>query len=328
MEDSSAVKVDINQSFSAEAPADRGWRSKGRKFFSRKAPSVSNGFKRIAEKSPTITDGLKKMTVKVEGFRKNAQMKEGFKKITTNGSVKKGLMKISSKAPPLKDGLIQGTVSLGKGITSVTSYTQDETKLLVSKAKRKLYCKNDWIEDPKLTATLNSVHAWKAVLDSQKSCLTRMIKHQRAFEESQRQFTKVLQKVPANSGEYSKKSIELGCALESQVLKLVPTNTFEDMARLIDNILSKYVELAALNRKYITAKIDVDVLTAKLDSNEDSPRLQAEVVQAKQWCMQCKFQVSELATKIMEMKSEIINCTLLQVNGDATPQTTAGFDIR
>merc|ERR1719233_627700 len=177
------------------------------------------------------------MTVKVEGFRTNTRMKESFKKITANGPVKKGLMKISSKAPPLKEGLIQGTVYLGKGITSVTSFTQDETKLLVSKAKRKLYCKNDWIDDPKLTATLDSVQAWESVLDSQKNCLTQMIKHQRAFEESQRQFILKLQKVPANSGEYSKKSIELGCAMESQ-----------EMAQQIDEILSKYVELAALKR--------------------------------------------------------------------------------
>jgi len=327
MEGSTAVEVDISKSFSANGPTERGWRMKGRNFFSGRAPSVSKGFKRIKERSPTIKDGLKKMTVKVEGFRKNARIKEGFN--TAKGPVKKGLMKISSKAPPLKEGLIQGSVSLGKGITSVTSFTQDETKLLVSKAKRKLYCKSDWIDDPKLTATLDSVQTWEAVLDSQKNCLTRMIKHRRAFEESQRQLILKLQKVPANSGEYSKKSIELGCALESQVLKLIPTNTFEEMAQQIDKILSKYVELSALKRKYITAKIDVDVFTAKLESNEDCQKLQAEVVQAKQWCMQCKFQVSELATKIMEMKSEVLISTLLQVAGETTPQTTtAGFDIR
>lgn len=320
MEGSAVLKGETSQSI----PANGGWRAKGKNWFSAKAPSVSKGFKRFTERSPNIQEGFKKMSVKVEEIRRNAPMKEGLKRITTTTEpVKKGFMKITSKAPPLRDGLMKGTSSLGKGISSVSSFTQGETKLLMSKAKRKLYCRNEWSEDTELTASLDSVKAVKEVLESQRNGLVRMIKDQREFEESQQQFTLVLQRVPANAGGYSVKSITLGTLLQSQVKKLVPTNILQELVEKIDEILSKYSELQILKRKYTVAKIDVDVWSAKLESNEDSQKLQAEVVQGKQWCMQCKLQLSELVTKIMEMKSEVLDSILLQVSRDSSSINTS-----
>jgi len=310
-----------------------GWRSKGKSWFSAKvsakAPSVREGFKKITGKAPTVTEGLKKMSTKVEGMKINSPMKEGLKRIsTTTAPVKESLRKITSKAPPLKEGLLKGKVSLGKGLNSVSSFTQDETKLLMSMAKRRLYCKSEELEDPEFVANLNSVQAWKVVLESQRNCLRRMIRDQKAFEESQLEFTSVLKKVPTTSCDYSKNSVVLVSALESQVQKLIPATSLEELARQIDDILSNYVELQAMKRKYTIAKNDIDVCSAKLESNGDSERLQAEFAKARQWHLQCKLDISEMTTKIMEMKSSSLNPILLKVAREDSPVKASASDIR
>lgn len=307
-----------------------GWRSKSRSWFSAKAPSVREGFKKITEKAPTVREGFKKMTTKVEGIKMNTPMKEGLKRITTTTApVKESLMKITSKAPPLKEGLIKGRDSFERGLNTVSSYTQDETKLLVSRAKRKIYCKSEEIEEPEFTTDLNPVMAWKVMLESQRNCLRRMIRNQRAFEESQLELTSVLNKVPESSCDFSKKSAELGSVLESQVQRLVPTSSLEELAERVDEILSKYVELQALKRKYTIAKNEVDVCSAKLESKGDSERLQNEFTKATQWHTQCKVEMSDLASKIVEMKNYILNPILLQVAGEeSSANKNVTCDIR
>jgi len=309
---------------------DGGWRSKGKNWFSAKAPSVREGFKKITDKAPTVKEGLKKMSTKVEGMKINSPMKGGLKRIsTTTAPVKEGLRKITSKAPPIKEGLMKGKVSLGKGLNSVSTFTQDETKLLMSKAKRKLYCTSEELEDTEFIANLESVQAWKMVLESQRNCLRRMIRDQKAFQESQLEFTSVLKAVPATSCDYSKKSVELGSALESQVQNLVPVDSLEELAQQIDDILSNYVELNSLKRKYTIAKNDVDVSSAKLESNGDSERLHAEYVKATQWHLQCKVDITEMTTKILEMKSSSLNPILLQVARDhSSGEASVNCDIR
>jgi len=319
MEDSAAVvETASSQTVPAGGPKnERGWRSKGRKWFSAKAPSVREGFKKITDKAPTVKEGFKKMTTKVEGIKINAPMKEGFKRITTTTApVKESLKKITSKAPPLKEGLMKGKVSFEKGLNSVSSYTQDETKLLMSMAKKKIYCNSEEVEDPLFTAELNDVLSWKVLLESQRNCLYRMIRDQRAFEESQHGFTTVLKNVPASSCDYSKRSAELGSALESQVQRLIPTASLEELANQIDQILLKYIELQAMKRKYTTAKNDVDVCAAKLESKAGSERLRAEFTEATRLHSECKAEMLDSLAKISEMKNVVLNPILLQVAGE------------
>jgi len=307
-----------------------GWRMKGKNWFSSKAPSVREGFKKITDKAPTVKEGLKKITTKVEGIRMNAPMKEGLKRIsTTTGPVKEGFKKITTKAPPLKEGLMKGKETLEKGLTSVSAYTQDETKLLMSKAKRRFYCKSEEIEDPEFVSSLDSVQAWKLVLESQRNSIRRMIKDQKAFEDSQIQLTSALQKVPANC-DYSTKSVLLGEAMESRVQGLVPTSGLEELADKIEEILSnEFTDLQAMKRKYTTAKNEVDVCSARLESKGDSERLRYEVVQATQRYMQCKADITELTAKILEMESTILNPILLKVTGEeSSVQASVKSDIR
>jgi len=300
---------------------DGGWRSKGRNWFSAKAPSVRVGFKKITEKAPTVKEGLKKMTTKVEAIKINAPMKEGFKRIsTTTAPVKESLMKITAKAPSFQEGLIKGKVSLEKGLNTVSSFTQDETKLLMSRAKRKIYCNSEELEDPVFTAMLNSVLSWKVMLESQRNCLNRMITNQRVFEESQRELASVLKNVPTSSCDYNKNSTDLGNILESQAQKLLPTASLEELTRQIENILQNYVELQVLKRKYTTAKNDVDVCAAKLESNAGSEKLRTDFAQATQLHENCKVEMTDLLTKIMEMKNVLLNPIILQIVGEDTSE--------
>jgi len=324
MEESTPVLSETTSSKNEPAGGskkDGGWRSKGRNWFSAKAPSVREGFKKITEKAPTVTDGLKKMTTKVEAIKINSPMKEGLKRFSTTAApVKESLKKITAKAPSLQEGLMKGKVSFEKGLNSVSSFTQDETKLLMSMAKRKIYCNSEDLEDPVFTAMLNSVLSWKVMLESQKKCLERMITDQRAFEESQHEFASVLKSVPTTSSDYSKKSAELGSVLETQVQKLVPTASFEELAQQIEKILSSYVELQALKRKYTTAKNDVDVYATKLESRAGSEKLRTEFAKATQLHEDCKVEMTDLLTKIMGMKNDLLNPILLQVVGEDTSE--------
>jgi len=313
MEDSTPVLLESTSSQTDPEPAgssknDGGWRSKGRNWFSAKAPSVREGLKNITNKTPTVKEGLKKMTTKVEAIKINAS------------PVKESLKKITAKAPSLQESLMKGKVSFEKGLNSVTSFTQDETKLLMSMAKRKIYCNSEELEDPVFTAMLNSVLSWKLMLESQKNCLNRMITDQRVFEESQHEFASVLKTVPTSSCDYSKKSAELGSVLESQVQKLVPTESLEELAQQIEKILLNYVELQVLKRKYTTAKNNVDVCAAKVESKADSEKLRTEFAQATQLHEDCKVEMTDLLTKIMEMKNVLLNPILLQLVGEDTSE--------
>lgn len=326
MEDSTPVVLESTSSQTEPEPAgssknDGGWRSKGRNWFNAKAPAVKEGFKKITNKAPAVKEGLKKMTTKVEAIKINSPMKGGLKRIsTTTVPVKESLKKITAKAPPLQESLMKGKVSFEKGLNSVSSYTQDETKLLMSMAKRKIYCNSEELEDPVFTAMLNSVLSWKLMLESQKNCLNRMITDQRVFEESQHEFASVLKTVPTSSCDYSKKSAELGSVLESQVQKLVPTESLEELAQQIEKILLNYVELQVLKRKYTTAKNNVDVCAAKVESKADSEKLRTEFAQATQLHEDCKVEMTDLLTKILEMKNVLLNPILLQLVGEDTSE--------
>jgi len=324
MEDSAPVLLESTGSQTEPAAGsknDGGWRSKGRNWFSSKAPSVREAFKKITEKTPTVKEGVKKMTTKVEVFKINSPVKEGLQRIsTTTSPVKEKLKKITAKAPSLQEGLMKGKVSFEKSLNSVSSFTQDETKLLMSIAKRKMYCNSEGSEDPVFTAMLSSVLSWKVMLESQRNCLNRLITNQRLFEESQHEFASVLKNVPTSSCEYSKNSAELGSVLESQVQKLTPTASLEELAQQIDKILLNYVELQALKRKYTTAKNDVDVCAAKLESKDYSEKLRAEFTQTTQLHEECKVEMTDLLTKIMEMKNVLLNPILLQIVGEDTSQ--------
>merc|ERR1712060_1020059 len=101
----------------------------------------------MREKTPTVKEGVKKMTTKVEVFKINSPMKEGLQRIsTTTSPVKEKLKKITAEAPSLQEGLMKGKVSFEKSLNSVSSFTQDETKLLMSIAKRKMYCNSEGSE--------------------------------------------------------------------------------------------------------------------------------------------------------------------------------------
>jgi len=313
MEDSTPVLLESTSSQTDPEPAgssknDGGWRSKGRNWFSAKAPSVREGLKNITNKTPTVKEGLKKMTTKVEAIKINAS------------PVKESLKKITAKAPSLQESLMKGKVSFEKGLNSVTSFTQDETKLLMSMAKRKIYCNSEELEDPVFIAMLNSVLSWKLMLESQRNCLNQMIMNQRAFEESQHEFASVLKNVPTSSCDYSKKSAELGSVLESQVQKLLPTESLEELAQQIETILLNYVELQVLKRKYTTAKNDVDVCAAKVESKAYSEKLRTEFEQATQRHEDCKVEMTDLLTKMMEMKNVLLNPILLQLVGEDTSE--------
>jgi len=311
----------------APAPADgqTGWRMKGKNWFSSKAPSVREGFKKITDKAPTVKEGLKKITTKVEGIRMNAPMKEGLKRITTTtGPVKEGFNRITAT-----EGLMKGKETLEKGLISVSAFTQDETKLIVSRAKRKFYCKSEEIEDPEFAVSLDSAQSWKLVLEAQRNSIRRMIRNQKVFEDSQIQLTSALQKVPANC-DYSSKSVLLGGVMESRVQALVPTSGLEELADKIEEILSnEFTDLQAMKRKYTTAKNEVDVCSARLENKGDSERLRCEVVQATQRYMQCRADITELTTKINKMESTIFDPILSQFSGEEpSVQTNVKSDIR
>jgi len=307
-----------------------GWRLKGRNWISAKSPSVREGFKKITEKAPRVKEGLKKMTTKVEAIKINAPMKEGLKRIsTTTAPVKQSLKKITVKAPSLQEGLMKGKISFEKGLNSMSSFTQDETKLLMSMAKRKIYCNSEELEDPVFSAMLNSVLSWKVMLESQRHCLNRMIADKRAFEESQHEFALILKNVPTSSCDYSKKSVELGSVLEKQAQKLVPTASLEELVKEIENILLNYVELQVLKRKYTTAKNDVDVCAAKLDSKADSQKLRTEFAQATQLHEDCKVELTDLLTKIIDRRNVLLNPIILQINGeDKSDKESLNSNIR
>jgi len=239
--------------------------------------------------------------------------KENEKKETGIGNWReKGKNWLTTKAPVVKEGLKKSKVQLGKGLASVSSYTQSETKLLVSMAKRKLYCKSGKIEDPEFTAILELVDKWRTALEMQRGGFRRMIRDQRAYQESQRQLAIALRQVPDN-GDCSKNYLQFCSEMTSRTESLVDTSTLQELVNQIDCVLSKeHAEIQALKKKYQTAKNEADVCAAKIENTEDNQHLHIELGRVTERYMQYKKEITDLCKQLLEKQTETLSPILLK----------------
>jgi len=167
--------------------------------------------------------------------------------------------------PKLKEGFTKTRESIKKNVASVAAYTETETKLLLSEAKRKLWCKRAKVEDPEFTEILTCVASWKASLECQRRCIRRVISNQRLLERSQRRLCRTLTQVPKN-GSCGEKSAELSDVVKSRVQMLVPSLNLEKVANEIDSLLSnEYAEITKLRKRYQTGKNKADICVAKME---------------------------------------------------------------
>jgi len=218
---------------------------------------------------------------------------------------------LATKAPVVKEGLKKSKEQLGKGLASVSSYTQSETKLLVSMAKRKLYCKSGKIEDPEFKATLELVEKWRTALELQRTGLRRMIRDQLVFQESQRQLAVALRQVPDN-GECSKNYLQFCSELSSRTEKLVAPSALKDLVNQIDCILSKeHAEILTLKKRYQTAKNEADVCAAKIENTEENQQLHIELGRVTERYMQYKKEISALSKQLLETQRTTLSPILL-----------------
>lgn len=242
----------------------------------------------------------------------------------------KGISWFTSKTPKLREGLIKSKASIEKGVASVTNYTNTEAKLLVSQAKRKIYCPNGKTEDPEFAVILNQVGQWKTTLEAQKRCIRRVVNTQKLLEESQRSLSTALKQVPDNS-ECCKNSIELATVVESRVQMLVPSDNLRDLANQIEHLLSTdYKEISMLSKRYETAKNEADVCMAKMESGGVNERLNTELARATDEYMRCKNRVGELWNKLIENQENTLCPILLKATGlEETEEieTTAILDV-
>jgi len=239
--------------------------------------------------------------------------KENEKKENGSGNWReKGKNWLTTKAPVVKEGLKKSKVQLGKGLASVSSYTQSETKLLVSMAKRKLYCKSGKIEDPEFTATLELVDKWRTALEMQRASFRRMIRDQRAYQESQRQLAIALRQVPDN-GDCSKSYLQFCSEMSSRAENLVDTSTLQELVNQIDCVLSKeHAEILTLKKKYQTAKNEADVCAAKIENTEDNQHLHIELGRVTETYMQYKKEITDLCKQLLEKQTETLSPILVK----------------
>jgi len=240
---------------------------------------------------------------------------------------------ITSKAPTVNVGILKNRMSLGKGLATVSSFTKEETKLLMSKAKRKLYCKNDKMEDPEFIATLDLVEKWRATLETQRSCLQRAIKHQNAFMDSYRQVGLALGQVPDSSA-FSKQYLELGKTLQSRAEDLVQATTLEKLANQVDELLKgEHAEIQVLKRKYQIAKNDADVCAAKIEHNAENQQLHIEMGRVTERYMQYKAEITDLSKKVLEKQNQTISPILqgafgpVQIDDSLTRSLNGSSDV-
>jgi len=220
---------------------------------------------------------------------------------------KKSKSWLTAKAPTVKVGFLKSKVSFEKGLASVGTFTKEETKLLMSKAKRRLYCKNDKMEDPEFIATLQLVEKWRVALEAQRSCFQRAIKHQNIFMDSQRQLGFALQQVPER-GVCRKQYLELGVALQSRAGSLVPAVTLEKLANQVDELLKgEYAEIQMLKKKYQIAKNDADVCAAKIENNAENQQLHIEMGRVTERYMQYKAEITDICRKLLEKQNQTIS---------------------
>lgn len=207
---------------------------------------------------------------------------------------------------------MKSKVQLGKGLASVSSYTQSETKLLVSMAKRKLYCKSGKIEDPEFKATLELVEKWRTALEMQRGCLRRVIRDQRAFQESQRQLAVALRQVPDN-GECSKNYLQFCSEMSTRTESLVVPSLLQELVNQIDGILVKeHAEILTLKKRYQTAKNEADVCTAKIENTEENQQLHIELGRVTETYMQFKDEISQLSKQLLETQTKTLSPILLK----------------
>lgn len=224
----------------------------------------------------------------------------------------KGKNWLTTKAPVVKEGLKKSKEQLGKGLATVSSFTQSETKLLVSRAKRKIYCKSGKIEDPEFKATLELVEKWRSALEMQRSGLRRMIRDQLVFQESQRQLAVALRQVPDN-GECSKNFLKFSSELSSRTEKLVAPSILQELVNQIDSILSKeHAEILTLKKRYQTAKNEADVCAAKIENTEENQQLHIELGRVTERYMQYKKEISGLSKQLLERQTRTLSPILLK----------------
>jgi len=227
----------------------------------------------------------------------------------------KGMSWIASRTPKLREGLLKSKASIEKGVASVTNYTNTETKLLMSQAKRRLFCSGEKIEDPEFAVILNQVGTWKASLEAQKRCIRRVVNTQRLLEESQRSFCRALLQAPDNS-ECCKKSAELAAVVESRVQMLVPSTNLQELETQIEELLSTdYTEILMTTKRYETAKNEADVYMAKMGNTGATEQMNSELVRASNEYMRCKDRIVELWGKLMETQDRTLCPILLKATG-------------
>jgi len=223
--------------------------------------------------------------------------------------------------PKLKEGLLKSKASLEKGMASVTAFTSTETKLLMSQAKRKIYCPSGKNEDLELTAILKSVDTCKMALENQRSCIRKVINSQRLLEENQKLLCQALKQV-TDDNECSKKSSELAAVVESRVQMLVPTDKLQELADQIEKLLSTdYAEILKMRKSFQTAKNEADVQLAKMARMEtkgtvaELKRMNNDFLQATDEYILSKNKMKDLWAKLLENQDKILCPILLKATG-------------
>jgi len=74
--------------------------------------------------------------------------------INTRGRLEKSKEWLAKKTPKLTESFMRSRATIEKGLASVKSYTSTGSKLLISEAKRRYWCKSGKIEDPEITTII------------------------------------------------------------------------------------------------------------------------------------------------------------------------------
>jgi len=292
----------------------------------------------VADDNSAVSGGLvvpaETNTVSIAQTATRAEPEMSSGHANREGWREKGMSWLASKTPKLREGLLKSKASIEKGVASVTNYTNAETKLLMSQAKRKIYCTGEKIEDPEFAIILNQIGTWKASLEAQRRCIRRVVNTQRLLEESQRSLCRALVQAPDNS-ECCKKSAELAAVVESRVQMLVPSNNLQELETQIEQLLSiDYTELLMTRKRYETAKNEADVCMAKMESSGATEHMNSELVRASDEYMRCKDRIIELWGKLMETQDKTLCPILLKATGlegleDVNTETlNANTDLR
>jgi len=267
--------------------------------------AVSGGLEAAPEASAVPVD--QRATPAEPDMSSSHSNREGWREL--------GMNWFARKTPKLREGLLKSKASIEKGVASVTNYTNTETKLLVSQAKRKIYCSGGKVEDPEFAVILNQIGTWRSSLEAQRRCIRRVVNTQRLLEESQRSLSTALKQAPDNS-ECCKKSAELAAVVESRVQMLVPSSNLQELANQIENLLSTdYVEISLLRKRYETAKNEADVCMAKMEGGGVTERMNTGLARATDEYMRCKDMISELWNMLIEKQDKNLCPILLQATG-------------